>query len=72
VNAPDKPAAIEVPRVRNGSELHASDGTIYTVSNLRRGLALTLTRLTPKVRGKSARRAEKKARQFARHQRDRS
>ena len=57
------------PLVVNGTRIEANDGRVYVASNVIDGRQLTLTRLQPKVKGKAAVKAHKRARQNAqRHQ----
>jgi hypothetical protein len=61
--APAAPTA-KRPAITNGTRLVATDGTAYVVSNVR-SYSLTLRRELPKVRGKAARKADKRARRAA-------
>jgi hypothetical protein len=76
----DQDVAVEdLPTITDGTQLHAADGVVYVVENMRRRPvlqvgakdvlvreSLTLRRLTPKVKGKAAKKADKRARRRGR------
>lgn len=54
--------AIEEKRFHVGATMSAKDGRSYTIDKLNGTVSLALRRTTPKLRGKAARKAEKRAR----------
>lgn len=61
--APPAPApVVVVPLFKDGDRVHDGEGTVYEMSHVTT-YSHTLRRISPKVRGKAARKAFKRARQ---------